>query len=232
MAADDSRSPDKPMLTVPLDGAAAQLLADQAVIVQDLQVVMDCCRRLLAELDKPEDGRDGVVPQALWSAALTAYARCFAYGKKYGLQADDVRALPLEGAVLTFHQWALDEHSKMAGHPNNPFDAARVGVALSPRFSERRIEGIAILSTSRLLVDDVGVRQLGGLASALANRVSEKAQQQQDVVLEEARKISLNSLYERQPLQAGPAEDPAEADDAAEAEAPAETDDPAPAGDA
>jgi hypothetical protein len=200
------------MLTVPLEGAAAQLLADQAMIVQDLQFVMDCCRRLLAELDRPDTERDGVVPQSLWSAALTAYARCFAYGKKYGLQADDVRALPLEGEVLKFHQWILDEGGKMTGHPTNPFDAARVGAALSPPDGKRGIKGIAILSTSRLLVDDVGVRQLGGLASALANLISGRAQQQQDTVLAEARKISLDTLYQRTPLQAGPTEPPSGAD--------------------
>jgi hypothetical protein len=206
----DTSSPGTPMLTVPLDGAPAQLLADQATTVQDLQFVMDCCRRLLAELDKPDAERDGVVPQALWSAALTAYARCFAYGKKYGLQADDVRALPLEGAVLKFHQWVLDEHGKMASHPTNPFDAARVGAALAAPGGKRRIEGITILSASRLLVDDVGVRQLGGLASALANQVSERAQKQQDTVLEDARKYNLDSLYNRAPLQAGPPEAPPE----------------------
>jgi hypothetical protein len=222
MAETDSRSPENPMLTVPMDGAAAQLLADQAVIVQDLQFVIDCCRRLLAELDKPDTARDGVMPQALWSAALVSYSRCFANGKKYGLQTDDVRALPLQGAVLKFHLWVLEERDKMASHPTNPFDGARVGVALAPE-GKRRIEGIAIMSASHVLVDDVGVRQLGGLASELAKAISEKAQKQQDTVLADARKYNLDSLYNRKPLQAGPApdQDPDENEAPDEAEVPA-----------
>lgn len=59
-------------MTVALDTPPAQQLADQAVIIQDLQFVMDCCKRLLTELAKADDDRDAVVPLALWSAAVTA----------------------------------------------------------------------------------------------------------------------------------------------------------------
>src|SRR5580700_9576469 len=111
MAAGTTAAPP-PMLTVALEGPSAQLLADQALIVGDLQFVMECCKRLLTELDRPPQDRDPVVPQALWSAALTAYGRCFGPGKRLGLTADDVRALPLEGAVLKYHQWVLAERDK------------------------------------------------------------------------------------------------------------------------
>ena len=57
-------------LTVALDLPSAQVLADQIATIQDLQFVMECCKRLLTELVTPEDERDPVVPQALWSAAL------------------------------------------------------------------------------------------------------------------------------------------------------------------
>src|ERR1700674_2279926 len=94
-----------PMLTVALDMPSAQILADQASIIQDLQFVMECCKRLLTELAKPEEDRDAVVPQALWSAALIAYARCFGKGKQFGLTTEDVRTLPLQGEVIKYHKW-------------------------------------------------------------------------------------------------------------------------------
>jgi hypothetical protein len=81
----DDTSPQVPGLTVALDIPSARILADQASIIQDLQFVMDCCKRLLTELERPEDHRDGVVPQALWSSALVAYARCFGKGRRLGL---------------------------------------------------------------------------------------------------------------------------------------------------
>ena len=118
-------------LTVALDLPSAQLLADQIATIQDLQFVMECCKRLLSELVTPEDERDPVVPQALWSAALTAYGRCFAMGKRFGLTADDVRSLPLEGQVMKFHNWIVEERNQLARHPADPFDVAKVGTVLS-----------------------------------------------------------------------------------------------------
>jgi hypothetical protein len=205
MSETDATTPATPVLTVPLDMPSAQILADQAAIIADLQFVMECCKRLLTELDKPEIVRDSVVPQALWSAALVAYARCFGKGKRFGLATEDVRSLPLQGEVMKYHQWVLGERDRLARHPSNPFQGARVGAALTlPDRGKRRVEGIAILSASQLLVDDTGVRQLGALASELAKQTAEKAQKQQDTVLADAQELSIDSLYKLPPLRTGP----------------------------
>jgi flavodoxin len=71
-----------------------------------------------------------------------------------------------------------------------------VGAALSPpERGDRRVEGIVIFASSHEVVNDVGVRQLGGLASELAKQIAEKAQEQQDVVLKDAQQLNLDSLY-------------------------------------
>jgi hypothetical protein len=198
----NAASSETPMLTVALELPSAQILADQASIIQDLQFVMECCKRLLTELAKPEEDRDAVVPQALWSAALAAYARCFGKGKRFGLATEDVRTLPLQGEVMKYHKWVIEERNKLAAHPANPFEAAKVGAALSlPGQAERRVEGIAILSTSHVLVDDTGVRQLGGLSAELAKQTAEKAQKQQDFVLADAQQLNIDSLYRLPPLR-------------------------------
>lgn len=205
MAETETASPRASGPTVPLDLDSARILADQAAIIQDLQFVMDCCKRLLDDLAKPDDQREPVVPQALWSAALVAYARCFGKNKKFGLTTQDVHDLPLHGAVMEYHQWVVKERARLTSHPANPFDVATVGAALSPPGdANRRIEGIAVLSTSHVLVDDIGVRQLGGLASELAKSTAAKAQTQQDEVLADARKLGLDTLYALPPLTAGP----------------------------
>jgi len=196
------------MLTVALDLPSARVLADQASIVQDLQFVMDCCKRLLTELGRPEEERDGVVPQALWSSALVAYARCFSRGKRFGLATEDVQSLPLHGAVMKFHKWVIAERNKLTAHPADPFEAAKVGAALSrPEQAERRVEGIAIFSSSHVLVDVIGVRQLGGLASELAKQTAEKAQEQQDSVLADAQQLDIDRLYRLPPLRRQPPTD-------------------------
>lgn len=199
------------MPTVAIDVPSAQVLADQASIISELQFVMDCCKRLLTELDKPEEERDQLIPLALWSSAVLAYGRCFSKGKRFTLSNDDVKNLPLHGAVMKFHQWVLEERDKLAARAANPAEGAKVGAALSPpEQKDRRVEGIVIFASSHEVVNDVGVRQLGGLASELAKLTADKAQEQQDVVLKDAQQLNLDSLYQLTPIGTWPPEDNAE----------------------
>jgi hypothetical protein len=195
---------DADTLTVGLELPSAQLLADEIATIKDLQFVMECCKRLLAELVKPEEEQDPVVPQALWSAALTAYDRCFAKGKKFGLSTNDVKSLPLEGQVVKFHEWVVDERNILGKHPTNPFDEARVGAVLAdPDQGDREVQGVTVLSASHILVDGAGVRQLGALASELAKQTAEKAQKQESVVAADAQQLGLDKLYTMTPLLVG-----------------------------
>src|SRR5258705_284195 len=150
-----------PMPTVAIDVPSAQVLADQASIISELQFVMDCCKRLLADLDKPEDERDQLMPLALWSSAVLAYGRCFSKGKRFALSNDDVRNLPLHGAVMKFHEWVLEERDKLAARAANPAEGARVGAALSPpEQKDRRGEGLGLFCRSHQAVHHTRRRRL------------------------------------------------------------------------
>src|SRR6266513_3544152 len=202
-----------PMPTVAIDVPSAQVLPDQASIIAELQFVMDSCKRLLTELAQPEEERDQLMPMALWSSAVLDYGSCFSKGKRFTLTNEDVRTLPLHGAVMKFHQWVLEERDKLAARAANPAEGAKVGAALSPpEQKDRRVEGIVIFASSREGVDDVGVRQLGGLASELAKQTAEKAQEQQDVVLKDAQQLDPDSLYRQEPIGTWPPEDAARDD--------------------
>jgi hypothetical protein len=63
------------------------------------------------------------------------------------------------------------------------------------------VAGIAVFSTSRVLIDVTGVRQLGGLAAELARQTAARAQRQQESVLSDAQKLDIGSLYEAPPLR-------------------------------
>jgi hypothetical protein len=208
-----AQTQDQPTVTVALELPSAQLLADQIATIHDLQFVMECCKRLLSELMKPEEEREAVVPQALWSAALTSYDRAFAKGKKFGLTVDDVKALPLEGQVVKFHEWIVDERNTLGRHPTNPFDVARVGAVLSDRSQANpEVRGVTVLSASHILVDGAGVRQLGALASELAKQTAEKAQKQESTVAADAQKLGLDKLYALAPLPVGAPSDSGDED--------------------
>jgi hypothetical protein len=112
---------------------------------------------------------------------------------------------------MKFHKWIIEERNKLTAHSANPFEVAKVAAALSlPEEKEKRVEGIVIFATSRIVIDSVGVQQLGGLASELAKQTAEKAQEQQDVVLKDAQQLNIDSLYKLPPLRTWP---PADADD-------------------
>ena len=92
----------------------------------------------------------------------------------------------------------------------NPFEGAKVGAALSPPGQAgQRVEGVGIFSASRVLIDAIGVRQLGGLASELAKQTAEKAQQQQDLVLSDAQQLNIDRLSKLPPLRMRPPADDA-----------------------
>jgi hypothetical protein len=81
-----------------------------------------------------------------------------------------------------------------------------VGAAVDqPKQATPAVAGIAILSSSRVLVDDVGVRQLGGLAAELAKEVAGRAQDQEDAVLTDAQRLGVDALVALPPLRSGPA---------------------------
>ncbi len=201
MGKTNGKAQPTPPLTVALDTPSARVLADQASVIQDLQFVMDCCKRLLTEMARPEGERDGVVPQALWSSALVAYARCFGAGRPSGLTVEDVQSLPLQGAVTKFHEWVIEERERFTAFPADPFAESKIGAALSQaEQGQRRVEGVAIFATSHVLIDVTGVQQLGGLASELAKQTAVRARKQQDTVLADAQQLDIASLYEAPPL--------------------------------
>jgi hypothetical protein len=103
---------------------------------------------------------------------------------------------------MTFHEWVIEERDKLTEPPADPFHAAKIGAVLSMAGQkERRVEGIAIFSTSRVLIDVTGVRQLGGLASELAKQTAGKAQKQQDAVLSDVQQLDIGRLTGAPPLR-------------------------------
>src|SRR4051812_36912397 len=107
---------------VKLRSPSAARLADLVSIHADLLFISGCCERLMAQLALPEESRDFVLIQALWSAALVSYRRCFSDGKRGGLTNADVRALGLAGEPIEVHQFLHQLRNKHVAHSVNPFE--------------------------------------------------------------------------------------------------------------
>jgi hypothetical protein len=182
---------EQPTTVRRLDTPAAMALADLTSMLDDLHTVLHCCERLVAELDPATGGRDAVLLEALWTAALLGYDRCFTdTGRGVALTDADVSATSLRGEVLEWHRVLrqLREHHTSA---HNPRERLSVGVTQD---TDGRPTGIAVTSTGQAALDDVTVRQTGALAYQLSLLVERRITEQQARVLAAATALSTAEL--------------------------------------
>ncbi|MBF6335206.1 hypothetical protein IU450_04835 [Nocardia abscessus] len=98
-------------------------------ILEDMKFVAEAFDQL-AELTR-EDGDDEpwVHRQALFSAAVIAYARCFGSGVRGKLEVSALDQLPQSepGAARKMHKFVCDMRDKHVAHSVSPFEAVMVG---------------------------------------------------------------------------------------------------------
>jgi hypothetical protein len=189
-----SVSPPRPAEVRQLLAPSALALADLAGIFEDLQIVLRCCERLMAEL-QPGPGRqspDDLALEAFWSTAVLAYGRCFTAGARgQQLTTEDVKATGLTGDVLGWHAALEQVRRHFADATLNPRENFSVGVA---RDDAGAAAGVAVTSTRPPLVDEVTVRQTGAVAFALSRIVDARIGEQQQVVFTVAAGMSAAEL--------------------------------------
>jgi len=166
-----------------VESTSARVLADLNARFEDLQTVLRCCERLVAELKA--DPVDGAVVEGLWTTALLSYTRCFAIGvTDTALTEADLTATQPHGEVLDWHKVLLQLREHYADQTANPRERFSVGVALD---GAGAVEGIAITSAQQPLVDDVTVRQTGAIAYALSELINGRITAQQEKVFGEVK---------------------------------------------
>jgi len=183
---------DNPIAEV--DFEEARMLADLGAITQDLGSVMKTCSKLKVLLE--ENSQDNFLIENLWTSALIRYARCFASGKRYGL--NETIFKELQGEALKVHNMYMDLRNKHIAHSVNPFEQMKVGVVLSPKESQdKKIIGVATLSMKQISLDKEGVHQLGLLSKVILKKVCEIAKQYEQKTLEIGKTLPIEDLYKR-----------------------------------
>ncbi|MEC3981941.1 hypothetical protein [Amycolatopsis sp. H20-H5] len=189
-----------PLTARELRSPVALALADLAAIFDDLQFVLRCCERLLAELARGP-ARDTLTVEALWVAALNSYARCFRPGERgMGLKVTDLAATELKGEVVQWHALLGKLRTHFVDGSVNPREAFTVGVAQS---EAGKAEGIMLTSAVLPQVDEETVRQTGRLAFELSKLVDERIQTQQKTVFTVAGDLSVETLNELTRIDVG-----------------------------
>jgi hypothetical protein len=163
-----------------LDTRDAQALADLAAIFEDLQTVLRCCERLVAELASQPGGPDDVTLEAFWTMAVLSYTRCFSSrATDTGLTPDDVTETGINGDVLGWHKVLMQLRAQYADPAVNPREGFSVGVSQD---EEGKANGIAVTSASPPRVDDLTVRQTGAITYGLVRIVDQRIAARQEVV--------------------------------------------------
>lgn len=186
---------------------AARALTDLTAILDDLQTVLRCCERLLAELATQEP--DDLITEALWTTALLSYSRCFtsnAHG--VALTGKDLNTVSLQGEVTEWHAVLRKLREHYADPAVNPRERFSVGAA---RGDHGDAKGIAITSTQQARLDETTVWQTGALAYQLAQQVEQRISEQQEQVREAATRLSTTELDQLPCIDLVPTE-PTEAD--------------------
>ncbi len=164
----------------------ASALVGLVEIFDDLQTVLRCCERLVAELAL-EDGSDAVLVESMWTTALLSYARCFsAEGPAPALTETDLSTAQPEGQVLDWHRALLRLRAFYVDDTVNPRERFSVGVVQD---SQGGPSGVAITSVRQPTVDDLTVRQTGAIVFALSGLVDERIQSLQQKVFESVRTL-------------------------------------------
>jgi hypothetical protein len=202
------------------ESPAASGMAVLCATFEDLQTVLRCCELLVGFLAPPEgeeaahDATDPVVVEALWTAALLSYARCFVggTGEQDGgatapLTEDDVAATHPGAEVLEWHRVILRLRDHYADRAVNPRERFSVGVAQG---ADGAATGVAVTSIRQPLVDELTVRQLGGIVYALSEVVDTRIAAGQAELFTEVQDVSPADLAKLTVLDLAAADAPRE----------------------
>jgi hypothetical protein len=202
----DSTDVGPPSSVRRVESPAATELALQCATFEDLQTVLRCCEVLVATLAggpgrATEAAADQVVTEAAWTTALLSYARCFRTGpldRTAGLLTeDDVTGTQAGARGLEWHRAFLRLRDHYADRRANPREQFSVGVAQDASGAAR---GVAVTSVRQPLVDELTVRQLGGLAFALSTLVDGRIGEGQERLFASLQEMSPAALDALAPL--------------------------------
>lgn len=175
-----------------LQTPAALALADLTAIFEDLTKVVGCCEKILSHLYRNSDPASEVEVEALWTAALVCYRRCFSAAKHgVGLSQRDLHQTKLEGDLDQWHKTLETLRNYYIDTRVNPRESFAVGVAQDP---DGQASGIAISASPQPQPDQTTVQQTGQLALELSRLVDQRIKTQQETVYQAAREMRPDAI--------------------------------------
>ncbi len=193
---------EPPAVVRRLEGESAQLLGDLVETFEELQTVLRCCERLVAEIaGRPRP--DEVVVEGVWTMALLSYARSFSTRSSGAtLTREDLTTAQPETDVLKWHDVLL----QLREHQSDPVTSPREQFTIAvTQDDDGAASGVAVTSARQPLVDELTVRQTGAIAYSLSELVNQRIEAQQLVVFEELKEATRADLEKLEQVDLAPA---------------------------
>ena len=152
---------------VALELEEAKSLADLTGVSSDLEFVAEVCDRLAALLQVPQS--DGVIAEALSTAAVVRYARCFNGGARDPLPRDIPSRLGEDRLLL--HDRVFAMRQKHYAHSVNAFEDNQVVAWVSDNPAETAISGVSVIHSRIGVLELPLVQSLGALCRELLGLV-------------------------------------------------------------
>ena len=183
----------------------AQRLSDLSGIDADLEAVLRICARCekqMKEMPPPVEG-PGMVwwedVQALGDlmfAAVVRYGRTLSTGKREGIPADWINALP--EPLRESHAYFKALRDKYIAHSVNQLEDNQVFVLLTPQFAEQQEPTRITVDRGHLLtIGQSDLRRLVGLVEALRKLVTNEVESETSKVLAIARAMPIEEIWAR-----------------------------------
>ena len=172
----------------------AQRLADLASIEVDLKTVEEICDRSLAETQKSLDLGATVLLDALCTAAIVRYGRCFTSGVRERLPDNLIGQLPQTDQDA--HHFFKDLRDKWVAHSVNAFEDTHVVAYLTPEeLGPKSVSSISALPDRVLCLSVNDMLRLKKLAAAVRETVAKLMEDENQNVLIYARSLPPQQFY-------------------------------------
>ncbi|MGQ0526266.1 MAG: hypothetical protein ACT4P8_21710 [Betaproteobacteria bacterium] len=170
----------------------AEALADLYGIEYDLATASYLCAKALEMWES--DSRDYLVIEALVSATIVRYARCFATGTRLGLARIDLAEL--QSSALSAHDYFKALRDKFVAHSINPFEETFVTASASERNGVRLPIESVNPGYRRLVLSGTEARELAQLLPQVLAIVRRHIQIEKEALLEFIKTLPLDAVHD------------------------------------
>lgn len=179
------------LITKKYESPLAQKFADLQSIRRDLNKSIEMLNLLKPELEKSNEEANTTLIESIWSASVMRYCRCYASGKRFGLDENIFNGLP--GDAIVVHNWIKDMRDKLIAHSVNPFEECKTIITTTDEDLPKSW-GIGFFDAHYVHPKLDGIATFCNLTVSLRNKVTELCNEVQSELQNEVNNLKPEEL--------------------------------------